>query len=111
MKPIQSRYYLVEDQGGIITFYIQRISLSRNSLIHAIPDLRGLQEIRGHRLGQLVLLRPRADLVKVATLVLRVEVNEWLGMVRVNPDLAQDSDINTAHQLLTENIETVGCAD
>lgn len=60
---------------------------------------------------QLVLLRPSAHLVEVATLMHRVEVDKSLyGLpLRLVPDLAEHADINRAHELLAKSVEAVGC--
>lgn len=80
---------------------------SWNLLIHSIADLRGLEEIIRNSLRKLVSLRPFADLLKVATLVLSVEVDEGLRVIGVDPNLTQDSHVHGAHQLLADDIETV----
>lgn len=58
-----------------------------------------------------MLLDILAKLVEITALVLRVEVHKWFRMVRVQPDLAEDAHVDVAHELLTDNIEAVCCAD
>lgn len=58
---------------------------------------------------QLVLLSPFPDLLEIATSVLRVEIDEWLWGVWVEPDLAEDAHVDGAHELLPENVEAVCC--
>lgn len=58
-------------------------------------------------LRQLVLLCPIPDLLKIATLMVCIEVYKRRGLVRVNPDLAENTDVDGAHQLLADDIEAV----
>lgn len=39
--------------------------------------------------------------------MLGVEVDEWLWIVRVDPDLAEDAHVDGAHELLSQDVETV----
>lgn len=80
---------------------------SRNLGVNAITLLGPLQEIRWHIFCQLILLRPLPELLEIAALVLSVEVNEWLWMVRVGPDLAKDAHVDGAHELLPQDVEAV----
>ena len=48
-----------------------------------------------------------SELLEIATLVLGVEVNEWLGMVGVYPELTEDTNVDGAHELLAYDIEAV----
>lgn len=41
--------------------------------------------------------------------MLGVEVYEWLGMVRIYPELTEDANVYGAHELLAYDIETVCC--
>lgn len=58
-------------------------------------------------LRQLVLLSPLPDLFEIATSVLRVEVDEWLWGIWVEPDLAEDTHVDSTHELLPEDVEAV----
>lgn len=80
---------------------------SRNLGVDAIPRLGRLQEIRWDVFRQLVLLSPLSELLEVAALVLGIEVDEWLGMVGVYPELTEDANIHGAHELLPYDIEAV----
>lgn len=51
-----------------------------------------------------MLLRPIPDLLEIATLMFGVKVHKGRGFIRVNPDLAEDADVDRAHQLLAEDI-------
>lgn len=94
-----------------ILLYTAQRQLSGNFRIYSISNLRGLEEIIRHSLRKLILLCPLADLLKVAALVLRVEVDEGFGVFGVNPNLTQDSHVHAAHQLLADDIETMSCLD
>lgn len=80
---------------------------SRNLGVDAIPHLWRLQEILWDVFRQLILLRPLTKLLKVAALVLGVEVDEWLGMVGVYPELTEDANVDGTHELLAYDIEAV----
>jgi hypothetical protein len=59
---------------------------------------------------QLVFLCPISDRIKVPARMNSVEVDErlqWFAWRQV-PDLTEDTDINSTHQLLPQDIETVG---
>jgi hypothetical protein len=77
------------------------LASSWNLSIHSILDLRRLQKVLRHTLRKLIALCPLPNCIEITAFVLRVEVHEWLGIFRVNPDLAEDPDINSAHELLS----------
>lgn len=56
-----------------------------------------------------MLLGPRPDGLKIATRVLGVEVWVRAGLLLVPPDLAEDGNVDGAHELLPEDVEAVGC--
>lgn len=63
-----------------------------------------------HIFWQLVLFCPSSDIVVVSADVLRVEIDEWLrhGLVlRLPPDLSKNSNVNRAHELLTDDVHAV----
>lgn len=72
-----------------------------------IPHLRRLQEIRWNFFRQLILFCPLSELLKIAALVLGVEVDEWLRMVGVYPELTENANVDGAHELLAYDIEAV----
>ena len=39
--------------------------------------------------------------------MLRVEVDERLWVIRVEPDLTEDADVGSTHELLPQDVETV----
>lgn len=80
---------------------------SRNLGVDVIPHLRRLQEIRWNLLRQLILLCPLSKLLEIAAFVLSVEVDKWLGMVGVYPELTEDANIDGAHELLADDVEAV----
>lgn len=82
---------------------------SRNLGVNAVSHLGRFKEIQRNVFRQLVLLCPLPDLLKIAALVLCVEVDKWLGVVRVYPELPEDADVDGAHQLLAQDIEAVCC--
>lgn len=67
------------------------------------------EKITGLILRELVYLCPTTDLLKVLAGMASAEINKWLWVVRVYPDLAQDSSVNCTHQLLAESVETACC--
>jgi hypothetical protein len=75
--------------------------------VDAIARSGSLQEILGRVYGQLIIFGPLADLVEVFASVARVEVGVGLRVVWVDPDLAEDTGVGCAHELLSEYIETV----
>jgi hypothetical protein len=40
--------------------------------------------------------------------VFGVEIDIGLGVLRVNPDLAQNSSVNCAHEFLTKDVKAMG---
>lgn len=64
-----------------------------------------LQEITGLILGQLVHLRPMTNLLKVLAFMAGADVDKGLGIFGVDPDMAQYTSVNRAHQLLPDNIK------
>ena len=52
---------------------------------------------------------PLTDSIKVSAFVSGVKIDVSPGLFRIPPDLAKHTDINVAHELLPDNIETVGC--
>lgn len=72
-----------------------------------ISRLGRLQEIRGNVFWQLILLSPLLNIFIIAASVLCVEVDKWLRMLWKQPNLAEDADINCAHELLSEDVKTV----
>jgi hypothetical protein len=38
----------------------------------------------------------------------RVEIREWLWFQGIPPNLAENADVDGAHELLAEDVETVG---
>lgn len=86
---------------------VHPVGFLRHLRVNAIPFLGRLQEIRWHLLWQLSPLSPLADLFKIAASMLCVEIHERLRMLRVQPDLAKDTRIESAHELLADDVETV----
>lgn len=82
--------------------------LSRNGIVNRISLPRRPQEVLRHRLGDLSRLGPLPDRVEVLAPVLGVEVDEGLGGLGIPPDLAQESRVGGAHQLLAHDVQTVG---
>lgn len=73
-----------------------------------------LQEIFRHRFRDLVILRPSSYNTKVTAHVFRVEINIclWiLRMCRLEPDLTKNPDVHCTHQLLSYNVQTMGCCE
>lgn len=56
---------------------------------------------------RLVILGPVSDHLKVAADVLCVEIRKGLWVIFIPPDLAQESNVDCAHQLLPEDVHTV----
>ena len=83
-------------------------SPSRKRLINPIPLFWRLQPIRRDLLWHLPLLRPLSDGIEVPALMprVKVDVGGWRG--GVEPYLAQDADVDGAHELLAEDVEAVG---
>ncbi len=57
--------------------------------------------------GRLVLPRPFAHLLEMSALVSCVEVDEWLRRLRIPPDLPENADVDSAHELLAQYVEAV----
>jgi hypothetical protein len=55
-------------------------------------------------LGQLIHLSPAANLVKVLAPVMSVEVEVWLWVIGIYPDLSQYPGVYCAHELLPNDI-------
>lgn len=79
-----------------------------NLIIDSITWLRWLQEILWNLCRQLILLSILADSFKVFALMLCVEVHVRLWVIGMDPNLAQDSSVNGAHELLSQDVQTVG---
>ena len=63
-----------------------------------------------HVFWQLVLFCPSSDVVVVSADVLRVEIDEWLGhglVLGLPPNLSENSNVNRAHELLTDDVHAV----
>lgn len=58
-------------------------------------------------LRQLMALCPIPDLLKIATLVFCIKVYKGRRFIGVDPDLAENPDVDGAHQLLADDIEAV----
>ena len=54
------------------------------------------------------MLGPVTNGIEVTAAMFRVEVNEWLRSIGVNPDLTENSDVHGAHELLPQDVEAVG---
>lgn len=79
-----------------------------NLIIDSITWLRWLQEILWNLCRQLILLSILADSFKVFALMLCVEIHVRLWVIGMDPNLAQDSSVNGAHELLSQDVQTVG---
>lgn len=63
-----------------------------------------------HVFWQLVLFCPSSDVVVVSADVLGVEIDEWLGhglVLGLPPNLSKNSNVNRAHELLTDDVHAV----
>jgi hypothetical protein len=80
---------------------------SRNVLIYRITFLRWLQEIRRDVFWKLMILRPLANGVEVFAFVPGIEIDICFRPFRVPPNLAQNSGIDRAHELLANDVQTV----
>ena len=54
-----------------------------------------------------MLFCPLSYSFKIPALVQRVEIDKRSGSISVPPNLAQDADVDSAHELLPENIYAV----
>lgn len=59
------------------------------------------------RLARLMLNRPLSDQIKVLTLVMCTEIRECPECRRVHPHLSKQTRVCRAHELLTENVDTM----
>lgn len=77
---------------------------------NAVAWLRRLQPVFWDILWHLSLLCPFTHCVEISALVFCVEVHKggWqLVYIGLEPDLTEDTDINSAHELLPYDIEAV----
>ena len=84
---------------------------SRDLCVHFTARLRRLKVVLGHILRQLPVLRPLPNIIIVPTYMLGVEVHEGerrLLRVCLYPNLSEDTKIDRTHELLPQNVETVG---
>jgi hypothetical protein len=86
-------------------------AMSRNGIINKITLLRWHQEVVRWRLRQLPLLCPLSNSIKILALVWSVEIDKRGGCTLVPPDLAKETRIRLAHQLLPDYVETVSCCE
>jgi hypothetical protein len=111
----QNRSALIKDHygrsdGDQFTSIIHRDLCSKPSrylLIYHITFLGWLQEIGGDINGKLMVFRPLTNSIKILAFVACVEINICLRPFRVPPNLAEDTCVDLAHELLTNDIETV----
>lgn len=77
---------------------------------YPIACLGRLQVVSRCYFWKLVVLRPLSDRIKVPAFMNRVEVDEGLERCfrRLIPDLTEHTYIDSTHQLLANDIETVG---
>jgi hypothetical protein len=59
-------------------------------------------------LRQLVCFCPATDSIEVFASVFGVEIDIGLRVLRVNPDLPQNSTVNCAHEFLTKDVKAMG---
>lgn len=52
-------------------------------------------------------LRPIPDLLEIATVMLSIKVHKGRRLIRMNPDLAENANVDRAHQLLAEDVKAV----
>src|SRR5271169_4444734 len=82
--------------------------LLRDLSIDRIPILRRLQEVTWYLCRHLVFLSPLTHGIEVATLVASVEIDICLGIFGVEPDLAENANVDGTHELLADYVEAVG---
>lgn len=53
--------------------------------------------------------RPISDIIKISTLVHSIKINEslWAFPGGLIPNLAKDANVDGAHELLAENVQTM----
>lgn len=80
---------------------------------YPVAVLRQLQEILRNVLyfRQLMLLSPDPNLIEVPAFVDGVEVDKRFGSLpwRLVPDLSEHANVDSAHQLLAYDVETMSC--
>ena len=81
---------------------------SGDCFVYPISICRALQITGGNILGSLVLLCPLPDSFEVSACVCSVEIYKGCRRCSIPPDLAQHPDVDNAHELLSENVQTMG---
>jgi len=56
-----------------------------------------------------MLKSPPSHRIKIPTLMLSIEIRKCEWLISIPPHLPKNSDIDCAHQLLTKDIEAMGC--
>ena len=90
-------------------YIVTNTTLSWDLIIHSILDLWRLQKVLRHSFRKLIAFCPLPNSFKVPAFMLRIEINERLGVLWVDPNLAKDADVNGAHELLSYNVQAMGC--
>ena len=76
--------------------------------INRVSRFWRLQEVVWHLLRQLAHLSPLPDSVEVPTLMPGIEIDKCCWCRLVIPHLAEYSNVHRTHELLSEDIKTVG---
>jgi hypothetical protein len=96
-----SKYF--HDHLKIITLLI-----SWNMLIYCVAFFGRLQEIQWDMFGKLTFFCPLTNGIEVFAFVPSIEVNICLWSCRIPPNLAEYASVYRAHELLSNDVETVG---
>jgi len=113
MTPEFCRRTRVTRQNALCTLSHCYTSL-RYLVIYPIAFFGRLKEVFRWLLGNLTLFRPLPNGLEVSAGMLGVEIDERarvLATPSLHPDLSEHADIDSAHQLLAEDVEAVGCED
>lgn len=81
-------------------------------LVHGIALSRRVEEVFRHCIRYLVLTSPFSNVIKVPTDVMSIEVDvsfRKLSRRGLEPHLAHHADIDSAHQLLSDNVKAMRC--
>jgi hypothetical protein len=81
---------------------------SRNLLIYCVAFFGWLQEIQRDMFGKLTFFCPPTNGIKVLAFVPSIEVHICLWPGRIPPNLAEYAGVYRAHELLSNDVETVG---